>query len=43
MREGSVFYCAPNSKRTFRNIGTSPASYQVIKVVSDKTPKLAGG
>jgi quercetin dioxygenase-like cupin family protein len=41
LRQGSLFYCAPNSKRTFRNIGTTPASYQVIKVVSDKTPKQA--
>jgi quercetin dioxygenase-like cupin family protein len=37
--EGSVFYCAPNDKRTFRNIGTEPAAYLVIKVVSDRTPK----
>jgi quercetin dioxygenase-like cupin family protein len=43
IKEGSVFYCAPNDKRTFRNIGATPASYQVIKVVSDKTPKAAGG
>ncbi|MGD1086575.1 MAG: cupin domain-containing protein [Verrucomicrobiota bacterium] len=39
IKEGSVFYCAPNDKRTFRNIGATPAAYQVIKVVSDKTPK----
>jgi quercetin dioxygenase-like cupin family protein len=36
---GSFFYCAPNDKRTFKNIGTTPAAYQVIKVVSAKTPK----
>jgi quercetin dioxygenase-like cupin family protein len=36
---GSVLYWAPNDKRAVRNIGTTPASYQVIKVVSDKTPK----
>jgi len=36
---GSVLYWSPNDKRTVRNIGTTPASYQVIKVVSDKTPK----
>jgi quercetin dioxygenase-like cupin family protein len=41
LRAGSLFYCAPNAKRTFRNIGTTPASYQVIKVVSDRTPKQA--
>jgi len=36
---GSFFYCAPNDKRTFRNIGATPAVYQVIKVMSDKSPK----
>lgn len=36
---GSFFYCAPNDKRTFRNIGAVPAIYQVIKVMSDKSPK----
>jgi quercetin dioxygenase-like cupin family protein len=39
LNEGSFFYCAPNDKRTFRNIGPTPASYQVIKIVSAKTPK----
>jgi quercetin dioxygenase-like cupin family protein len=43
LKEGSLFYCAPNDKRTFRNIGAGPASYQVIKVVSARTPKQAGG
>jgi len=43
LKAGSLFYCAPNDKRTFRNIGTTPASYQVLKVVSAKTPKTAGG
>jgi quercetin dioxygenase-like cupin family protein len=42
LKEGSFFYCAPNDKRTFKNIGTTPAAYQVIKVVSDKTPKAVG-
>ncbi len=42
IKEGSVFYCAPNDKRTFSNIGATPAAYQVIKVVSDKTPKQTG-
>jgi len=42
LKEGSFFYCAPNDKRTLRNIGTVPASYQVIKVISAKTPKQAG-
>jgi XRE family transcriptional regulator, regulator of sulfur utilization len=39
MKEGSLFYCAPNDKRTFKNIGAVPASYQVFKVVSDKSPQ----
>jgi mannose-6-phosphate isomerase-like protein (cupin superfamily) len=42
IKAGSFFYCAPNSKRTFRNIGTVPATYQVIKVVSEKSPKPVG-
>ncbi|HWA09217.1 MAG TPA: cupin domain-containing protein [Opitutaceae bacterium] len=39
LKEGSFFYCAPNDKRTLKNIGTTPASYHVIKVVSAKSPK----
>jgi quercetin dioxygenase-like cupin family protein len=39
---GSLFYVAPNDERTMRNIGTGPCSYQVIKVVSDKTPPKPG-
>jgi XRE family transcriptional regulator, regulator of sulfur utilization len=42
MKEGSMLYWAPNDKRTLRNIGTTPVSYQVIRVTSGKTPKLAG-
>jgi quercetin dioxygenase-like cupin family protein len=38
MKEGSLFYCAPNDKRTFKNDGAFPASYQVFKVLSDKSP-----
>jgi XRE family transcriptional regulator, regulator of sulfur utilization len=41
--DGSVFYCAPNSKRSFRNIGTMPAVYHVLKVVSDKSPAPSSG
>jgi XRE family transcriptional regulator, regulator of sulfur utilization len=41
LKEGSIFYFAPNDKRTFKNIGMTPATYHVIKVVSDKTPKTA--
>lgn len=36
---GSFFYCAPNDKRTIRNIGATPAVYQVIKAMSDKSPQ----
>ncbi len=39
MKEGSFFYCAPNDKRTLKNIGTTPASYHVIKILSAKSPK----
>ena len=42
MKEGSFFYCAPNDKRTLKNLGTTPAVYQVLKIVSDKTPAAAG-
>lgn len=42
LREGSFFYCAPNDKRTLVNIGAVPATYQVFRIVSDKTPKTAG-
>ena len=43
MKEGSMLYWAPNDKRSLRNIGTTPASYQIIRVVSEKSPKAAGG
>jgi len=39
MNEGSLLYWAPNDKRTLRNIGPTPASYQVIRVTSAKSPK----
>jgi XRE family transcriptional regulator, regulator of sulfur utilization len=39
LNQGSLFYMAPNDKRTLRNIGATPTSYQVIRVASDKTPK----
>ena len=39
MKEGSMLYWAPNDKRSIRNIGTTPASYQVIRVISAKSPK----
>jgi quercetin dioxygenase-like cupin family protein len=39
LEEGSMLYWAPNDKRTIRNIGTTPAAYQVMRVTSDRTPK----
>lgn len=39
MNAGSLMYWAPNDKRTLRNIGTTPASYLVIRATSDKSPK----
>ena len=42
MKEGSVLYWAPNDKRTIRNVGATPASYQVIRVTSAKSPKPTG-
>ena len=41
VRAGSLYYVAPNDERTMKNIGKEPCSYQVIKVVSDRTPKKA--
>ncbi len=40
-KAGSLFYVAPNDERTMRNPGKDPCSYQVVKVVSDKTPPKA--
>lgn len=40
MNEGSLLYWAPNDKRTLRNIGPTPTSYQVIRVTSDKSSKV---
>jgi quercetin dioxygenase-like cupin family protein len=39
---GSFYYVAPNEERTMRNIGTEPCSYQVIKVVSERSPRKDG-
>jgi quercetin dioxygenase-like cupin family protein len=39
MNEGSLLYWAPNVKRTLRNIGPTPTSYQVFRVTSAKSPK----
>jgi quercetin dioxygenase-like cupin family protein len=39
---GSLFYVAPNDERTMRNIGSAPCSYQVFKVVSDRSPQKPG-
>ena len=38
MNAGSLLYWAPNDKRSLRNIGATPASYQVIRVTSAKSP-----
>jgi quercetin dioxygenase-like cupin family protein len=42
MNEGSLLYWAPNVKRTLRNVGVGPASYQVIRVTSGRSPKAIG-
>ena len=39
MNAGSLLYWAPNDKRSLRNIGATPASYQVIRVTSARSPK----
>ncbi len=41
MNAGSLLYWAPNDKRTLRNVGSTPTSYQVIRVTSAKSPKPA--
>jgi quercetin dioxygenase-like cupin family protein len=38
---GSMLYWAPNDKRSLRNLGAGPATYQVIRVITDKSPKAA--
>lgn len=40
--QGSFYYVAPNDARTMRNDGNEPCSYQVIKVVSDRSPPRPG-
>jgi quercetin dioxygenase-like cupin family protein len=42
MSAGSLYYVAPNDERTMKNIGTAPCSYQVIKVVSARSPSKTG-
>ncbi len=41
MNAGSLLYWAPNDKRTLRNVGSVPTSYQVFRVTSAKSPKAA--
>jgi quercetin dioxygenase-like cupin family protein len=41
MNAGSLLYWAPNVKRTMRNVGSVPTSYQVFRVTSAKSPKAA--
>lgn len=43
MQAGSMLYWAPNVKRTLRNLGTTPASYQVFRVTTAKSPRPASG
>lgn len=38
LKAGSFFYCAPNDRRSLRNLGPGPTRYLVIKVVSDRSP-----
>jgi hypothetical protein len=39
MNAGSVLFWAPNVKRTIKNLGSTPASYQVFRVTTAKSPK----
>jgi mannose-6-phosphate isomerase-like protein (cupin superfamily) len=39
MNAGSVLFWAPNVKRTIRNLGATPASYQVFRVTTAKSRK----
>jgi quercetin dioxygenase-like cupin family protein len=39
MNAGSLMYWAPTDKRNFRNVGTTQASYLVIRATSDKSPR----
>lgn len=39
MHAGSVLFWSPNVKRTIRNIGTTPASYQVFRVTTARSPR----
>jgi XRE family transcriptional regulator, regulator of sulfur utilization len=41
MKQGTLIYWAPNDKRTIRNIGDTPASYQVIRVTPARSAKAA--
>jgi quercetin dioxygenase-like cupin family protein len=42
MSPGAVAYWAPNDKRTLRNVGPVPTSYEVTRVMSARSPKPAG-
>jgi quercetin dioxygenase-like cupin family protein len=39
MTAGSVMFWAADDKRSLRNLGATPASYQVIRVTTAKSPK----
>ena len=38
MHAGSMMFWAADDKRSLRNVGTTPTSYQVIRVTTDKSP-----
>jgi hypothetical protein len=39
MAAGSVLFWAAADQRSLRNLGATPASYQVIRVTTAKSPK----
>jgi uncharacterized cupin superfamily protein len=39
---GSFYFQASRTAHNLRNLGTTPASYQVIKIVTDRTPTTSG-
>ena len=39
MHAGSVVFWAADDKRSLRNVGNTPTSYQVIRVTTAKSPK----
>jgi glyoxylate utilization-related uncharacterized protein len=39
MNAGSLLYWTPNDLRSLRNVGSTPTSYQVVRVTSAKSPR----